>query len=1656
MFKKKLTSCLLVITLLCLQASHLFVSVGYAQTDQQNFLTFKYDQFNQDGRLKLNGNSGIVNKVLRLTPSAQNQWGTVFNNNRISLSNNKSFSTYFEFNMNTGGGLFVNGKQWTWADGLVFTVQTTSNGAGGLGSGLGYAGIGKSVGVEFDTFRNGPDIGNLGDPLGLGENAKDSIYTNHTAVDINGAVNHTVQKEATATNSFVGDYRNLDSTPDIRMRQNTATQHAWIDYNGEDKTIEVRMSTTDNRPQGYVLRKTGMDLTNILQSDDVYVGFTASTGSAWQEHNITKWYFANTYSPIDIHSQTYLEAPKSVSFTPVIETDRRVKLDISTLAVNDTPAGNIPLTIKVDNPDVRIVEDHITTGNDGKAFTYLVSDKQITTKVRIEAPGGVFTEKMVTIPAYVNPKLSMNTDVLEESPENNGSIAGQKTITISGGTFIGDISADDLKINNLPSGLVPMIDRSADGKSITLSFSGNAVNHSEKSSTNNVSVIIHKNAINGATIDLSTPSFAIQFKDPTRIRVEETEVNETDEDNFQTGRIDEVLHVALENGSFTPEIVNGGVQVEPLPGGLVPKVTYVDDQHITVSFEGKADPNDNADDVMSSLKINAAMFIGRSGDPLVSNTFKINFNDPDPYFVMQDIKEAITNDGSITDEIQTTLKYGTFDGEVSDSDVEVHGLPSGLSVSGVSVSGDTLSFHLAGNATSHTNGDSIYDAYLSIPSSKVTSPKEHSEDPIGYTADSVGPTTVVSNSFAIVFRDAPPSISVSPGLISDDPSSSTLTVILENGEFTPDAWEHIVVNNLPHDIVAHGKYINEHTLEITFTGTLDAKLPALENASVTISADKVLTSEGPEINDLTSNTFKLDIPSDKTIVQLDKDLVDVGYQEGDWSESVTQDVILPIGGLHGSDITWKSSNPDVIDPSGNVNRPNEDEGDQTVTLTAVIKSGNETDTKTFTVVVKAQPMTDEKAVNLDKTVLEVGYHEGEDESNVANDVELPKHGEHGTDIVWASEPEGYVDPATGKVTRPTSGQGDQTITLKATVTKGDVTETKEFTLIIKAKPMTDEEAVKRDKADLNIVYREGESKNNVTNNIELPKHGEHGTEIIWTSEPEGYVDPATGKVTRPTSGQGDQTITLKATVTKGDITETKEFTLIVKAEAPAPGNGQGSGNGGGSGGSNPSPAPAPQPETETITLNVQVGKGSQFENAAKTTITRTTLPDKTKKDTVNYTQSQAEETVKMAQANGSTTARLYIPDAKDEVSSIDVNISKDAIEKLVSAGLDLDIYTENAQIHLSAESLKGLTKDLYFRVVPIKKEDERKQVETRAKQEKVVREVLGNGSIYVVGRPMTIETNMSSRAVTIMLPLDLSSIPSGTAERERFMSNLAVFIEHSDGERVLVKPEIGTYDEDRMGLSFNITKFSTFTIVNIDNLAQYLKDHGQILGQAGNIGSGTSATDSEGNHRAYIKGYPDGTFKPEKSLTRAEMATMLTRVGTGKASILEPVNYPDMTATHWAKDAVLEMTKTGLMKGFPDGRFGPERSITRAEMAAIVTRWLGLEEGAETSTASDMKDIQGHWAEKDLKLVIQTGIMKGMPDSMFRPDKPLTRAEAVTVLNRILKRGPLEGVVVPTWKDAPSKHWAYRDIEEASQDHYFTRTSMGNEQIKLAPSAVVK
>ena len=248
------------------------------------------------------------------------------------------------------------------------------------------------------------------------------------------------------------------------------------------------------------------------------------------------------------------------------------------------------------------------------------------------------------------------------------------------------------------------------------------------------------------------------------------------------------------------------------------------------------------------------------------------------------------------------------------------------------------------------------------------------------------------------------------------------------------------------------------------------------------------------------------------------------------------------------------------------------------------------------------------------------------------------------------------------------------------------------------------------------------------------------------------------------------------------------------------------------GGTNPSPNPNPAPEI----ITVPVEAGEQGSNVSTATVKRTTDAKGNKKDEVELTPATAAETVRKLKEAGADTARIAIPDAKDEVAELNFSINKEAIQAFQQGAINLEIYTENARIIVPKDSVNGISDNLYFRVIPIKAEQQKNEVKERAKQEKVVSEVAGSSDIYVVGRPMRIETNMPNQPVDLILPLKDVTIPTEAKEREEFFKKLGVFIEHSDGEKVFIKGEVVPYKNGELGLKFTINKFSTFTIISME------------------------------------------------------------------------------------------------------------------------------------------------------------------------------------------------------------------------------------------------
>ena len=209
------------------------------------------------------------------------------------------------------------------------------------------------------------------------------------------------------------------------------------------------------------------------------------------------------------------------------------------------------------------------------------------------------------------------------------------------------------------------------------------------------------------------------------------------------------------------------------------------------------------------------------------------------------------------------------------------------------------------------------------------------------------------------------------------------------------------------------------------------------------------------------------------------------------------------------------------------------------------------------------------------------------------------------------------------------------------------------------------------------------------------------------------------------------------------------------------------------------------------------------------------------------------------------------------------------------------------------------------------------------------------------------------------------------------------------------------------------------------------------------------------DHYAYIVGYEDGTIRPNGHITRAEAATVFFRLLTDEArdaNLTDRSPYPDVSAGAWYNKAVATLSRMGILSGYEDGSFRPNATVTRAEFAAMAARFDTEAKPVDTP----FTDLTGCWAADEIAEAYGKGWVNGYGDNTFRPNGPITRAEAVTLINRVLRRLPeTDKDLLPderTWPDNPETFWGYLALQEASNSHLYDRKSDGYEtQTKLLP-----
>ncbi|MFD1887971.1 S-layer homology domain-containing protein [Paenibacillus wenxiniae] len=439
------------------------------------------------------------------------------------------------------------------------------------------------------------------------------------------------------------------------------------------------------------------------------------------------------------------------------------------------------------------------------------------------------------------------------------------------------------------------------------------------------------------------------------------------------------------------------------------------------------------------------------------------------------------------------------------------------------------------------------------------------------------------------------------------------------------------------------------------------------------------------------------------------------------------------------------------------------------------------------------------------------------------------------------------------------------------------------------------------------------------------------------------------------------------------------------------------------------------------TLGVDGGAGKMYVPSTATE-SRTIQFDGKIQRNITLDTDKMPGAINLLKSLNETNVRLNIPTISNANVQTNITLPTSVSNLISSNNMNLQMNTDNVQMIIPPSSLQNVNQYVTFSINKITSKIDVQQQKANAENLLAIQKIVGNGSLSVVGNPIDITTNFQNKLVDMSILVPNTAIESSVS----VVNKLIVYVEHSDGTKeVIQQPKITIGDDGQATVTFPTTKFSTFTVMSVS---------GATTTNAGTTPvTGTNPANTGGVVKpAYIEGYPDGTFRPNNSLTRAELASLLYRLQATSSNTGAVKSFKDVSSSFWANQAIQAMQSAGLMSGLPNGTFAPSKPITRAEMAIILSRWQGLSGQGGTTFATD---INGHWAERDIKLVLTAGLMQGISPSSFQPNAPLTRAQAVTILNKILEKTAVLSARPTPWKDVPSSHWAYADIMEASNSY---------------------
>lgn len=325
----------------------------------------------------------------------------------------------------------------------------------------------------------------------------------------------------------------------------------------------------------------------------------------------------------------------------------------------------------------------------------------------------------------------------------------------------------------------------------------------------------------------------------------------------------------------------------------------------------------------------------------------------------------------------------------------------------------------------------------------------------------------------------------------------------------------------------------------------------------------------------------------------------------------------------------------------------------------------------------------------------------------------------------------------------------------------------------------------------------------------------------------------------------------------------------------------------------------------------------------------------------------------------------------------------------------------------------------------------------------------GTGSL-TVSKTVAGNAGETNKDFNFTVTLDDKTI-SGTFGDMTFTNGVATFtLKHGESKIASNLPE---------GIGYEVTEANTdgYTTTATGDKGTIAKDGtatAAFTNTKGSTGGGGSSSGSKNkkpskvdkvlntaDHFQYVQGYPDDTVGPERNITRAEATVIFFRLlnDSVRTEYLDATNeFPDVKLNDWFNLGISTMENGGFVSGYDDGLFRPNGYITRAELATIISNFDDLEPATENKFA----DVDGHWAERYINSSAEKGWLSGYEDGLFRPNQYITRAETMSMINRVLDRKvDAEGLHkdAKQWIDNPEYKWYYYTVLEATNHHEYER-----------------